>query len=272
MTKKRILNVTSRKKRNGMLAVTNTSATGSSVGVSQQPLTVNGALGAWVFWAATAQDFTTQTNGIGTVVEAATRTSQTCYMRGLSEHLRIQTSSAIPWIWRRVCFTIRSGTPSFRAWNASDTAPTNLAGPYWDGSQGVQRLMFNSNVGSVTNTVIQQQNLIFKGQSGVDWTDVTIAPLDTSRITVKYDKCRIIRSGNQSGTLKEMKLWHGMNKNLVYDDDENGSTETPSYWSTPGKAGMGDYYVVDMIQPGTGGTSTDYMQIACNSTLYWHEK
>jgi hypothetical protein len=63
-----------------------------------------------------------------------------------------------------------------------------------------------------------------------------------------------------------------MNHNLVYDDDENGDVESSSYNSTTSRAGMGDYYVIDMFQPGAGGSSTDLLQITTNSTLYWHEK
>lgn len=270
MPRKAILNITSRKKRNGMLTVTNTTGTGTSTGITVTSATVNGAVGGWFWWAATAQDLTDQNSTPGTIAEAATRTATNCYMRGLSEHVRIQTSSGIPWVWRRICFTAKSET--LRRWSTADTAPAGLPGPYWDGSNGLQRLLFNSNVASVGNTINEQQRILFKGQSGVDWSDLTLAPVDTTRVTVKYDKTRIIRSGNASGTLTEKKLWHGMNKSLVYDDDESGSVEQTSVWSTAGKAGMGDYFIVDVIQPGTGGTTSDYLSMQCNSTLYWHER
>jgi hypothetical protein len=114
--------------------------------------------------------------------------------------------------------------------------------------------------------------LLYKGLAGKDWDDLIVAPVDTSRISVKFDKTWTIQSGNSNGVVRERKLWHPMNKNIVYDDDENGDVEQASYFSVDSKAGMGDYYVVDIIQPGTGATSSDLLQISTNSTLYWHEK
>lgn len=63
-----------------------------------------------------------------------------------------------------------------------------------------------------------------------------------------------------------------MNKNLVYDDDESGEQEQGAYTSVDSKAGMGDYYVLDLVQSGTGGSTSDLFLITANSTLYWHEK
>jgi len=59
---------------------------------------------------------------------------------------------------------------------------------------------------------------------------------------------------------------------LVYDDDESGDAEITKYQSTESKLGMGDYYIVDIILPGTGGTSSDLLQLRSTSTLYWHER
>lgn len=63
-----------------------------------------------------------------------------------------------------------------------------------------------------------------------------------------------------------------MRHNLVYDDDEAGSGESTSVYSVDNKQGMGDYFVVDIIQAGIGGTSSDLLSINATSTLYWHEK
>lgn len=63
-----------------------------------------------------------------------------------------------------------------------------------------------------------------------------------------------------------------MNKNIVYDDDESAITETPDFYSVDSKAGMGDYYIMDIIQPGTGGSSTDLFRMEITASLYWHEK
>lgn len=63
-----------------------------------------------------------------------------------------------------------------------------------------------------------------------------------------------------------------MNSNLVYGDDESALTEGSTNFSTTSKAGMGDYYILDLINAGTGGTASDLLRIDCTSSLYWHEK
>lgn len=63
-----------------------------------------------------------------------------------------------------------------------------------------------------------------------------------------------------------------MNANLLYDDDEAGTSMVPSYFSTEGRAGMGDYYVLDIIAAGSGATSTDQLTFNPQTTLYWHER
>lgn len=136
----------------------------------------------------------------------------------------------------------------------------------------MERLWFNSNVNNTPATVLAQQNLLFKGAYNTDWNDIILAPVDTTRVDLKYDKTWTICSGNTSGAIKERKLWHPMNKNLVYNDDENGEGEDTSYFSVGDKRGMGDYYVLDVFQAGTGASASDLLNVFSNSTLYWHEK
>lgn len=266
MTKKRVLNQTSRKKRNGMLTWSNTASTGASQTVNVGNAYVNGAGTGFFLWLASANDLNTSSGAYNTVAQESQRTSTTCYMRGLSEHIRIQTSSGLPWFWRRICFTMKGGLPS-----ASDS-PTQAPRTYQDTSNGIVRLFFNTDVNNTPNLRNQVDGIIFKGAKGVDWNDFIVAPVDTRRISVKYDKTTCIRSGNANGSVKESKLWHPMNKNLVYDDDESGEQEQGAYTSVDSKAGMGDYYVLDLVQSGTGGSTSDLFLITANSTLYWHEK
>lgn len=269
LTNKKILNLTSTKKRNGMLTFSNTNTVGAASNVLQQNLTINAPNGANVLWSPTAQDLSDQTGNPASISEVAARTSSVCFMRGLSERIRIQTSSGVPWFWRRICFTSKGG--SFNSPSSSDT-PLQGTQPYLDTSSGVQRYALNQQVNNMPNTINNQQSIIFKGASGVDWNDVIIAPIDTSRITLKYDRVTTFRSGNNNGTVRETNLWHGMNKNLRYDDDESGDREVTSFFSTDSKEGMGDYYIYDIIRAGLGGTTSDLMSMAFNSTLYWHEK
>lgn len=268
MSKKRILNLTSTKKRNGMLTYSNTLSTGASRTVDVGPAYVNGVGSGFFLWNATAQDLSHLGGGDNTASQMAARTATTCYMRGLSENVRIQTSSGLPWFWRRICFTAKGPL----APQSGADSPTQAPRTYQDTSNGIQRLFFNIDVNNTPNSKNNLDAVIFKGAKGVDWNDFIVAPVDTSRVTLKYDKTRTLKSGNANGTVHEAKLWHKMNHNLVYDDDETGDVESTSYFSTIAKPGMGDYYVLDIISAGTGGTSTDAILIQANSTLYWHEK
>ncbi|UDN67431.1 capsid protein [robinz virus RP_380] len=268
MTKRKILNITSRKKRNTMLSVTNSTMAGvGQATFTTTPLVVNAGTQGWVVWAATAQHYQPDAN----VTQVSARTSARCFMRGLKEKIKIQTSSALPWFWRRIVFRAKNAVP----FTEYITSPTNLGiGPWYDGSSGIQRLLLNSNSQTVNQapTVSRQQSVLFKGTSGVDWNDPIYAAVDTTRVTLMFDKTWTIKSGNNNGTIKEVNLWHTMNKYLVYDDDENGFTETSQYLSTDASPGMGDVFVIDQFQCGTGGTASDLLQFGTNASLYWHKK
>nr|QTE03606.1 MAG: capsid protein [Gemycircularvirus] len=278
MSKKRILNTTSRKKRNGMLTFTNQQ--GSLVTIKQGPLILPGnpATGGvpnnigYVMWRPTAMDLTSGSAN-NTIANSAQRTATTCFMRGLSEHIRIETNTGNPWFHRRICFTARDS--SFYTLSASDTSGTDsnvIASGSVETSNGWQRLAANMISGGLAQTVLNQKGVIFKGAEGVDWDDVISAPIDTARVDLKFDKTWVYRSGNASGTLKEHKLWHPMNKNLVYDDDETGAAMAENNVSVEDKRGMGNYHVLDLFSQGSSGSTSDLLSFRCNSTLYWHEK
>lgn len=247
-----------------MLSFTTTPTSGG--GVNQAPYLgaafINASTNGTFLWNATAQSLDAQS----VIPNQASRTATTCFMRGLSEHLRVSTNSGIPWFHRRICFTSKQ---TFTYSDASGTLPRST---YIETSAGVQRLWFNATNNNNTGDVNAMYGLIFRGQNGSDWTDPLIAPTDPTRITVKFDKTWVYKSGNQVGTHKERKVYHPMNKNLVYDDDESGDAELQSYVSTSAKPGMGNFFVMDIIQALQGGTSSDILRIDSNATLYWHER
>lgn len=272
MTKRAILNTTSRKKRNGMLTYSNTATTGSGQGISRGSMYVAGSIGAWVVWNATAQSLNVQGSTTpGVIADVATRTSTSCYMRGLSEHIRIQTSSGIPWFHRRIVFCYKAKASPFNTSGGGDT-PTLLYQPYLDGTNGIERLMLNQYVNAMPNTIAAQQEILFKGAQNVDWDDPITAPVDNTRVDLMYDRTFVYRSGNTAGTLREAKVWHSMNKTLVYDDDETGAVEVPQYQAVADKRGMGNCYVLDVIQAGAGASASDLLSMNSSSTLYWHER
>lgn len=244
----------------------------SQVGSASSPTsggyTVSGAGGGnggnvtMLLWCATARDNTTGSNP-GNRFTPAARTSTTCYMVGLSENIEISTNTGLPWQWRRICFTYKNPQ------TLSTTQPY-----YFENSSGFQRLIYNISGSSNTDNqnLVNLRGILFKGSLLVDWNNYMTAPTDRSRVTVKYDTTTIISSGNTSGKLVKKKMWMSMKSNLVYDDDEVGGGESPGYYSVDSKAGMGDYYVLDMFLPGIGGSSSDQLFFQPQSSLYWHEK
>jgi len=269
-SRKRILNISSTKKQDNMLSFSNTDGNGVSQPTAVGSFFVRGDTGyAMSVFCPTARNLVT--GGVtNQLIDTADRTSTTCYMRGYKENVRIQTSSPLPWLWRRITFTTKG--PTFTGVNPSDTAPVQLVQPYSDTSIGMARKWFNLQINNVPNTINTYNSVIFKGTQGADWNDVITAKVDTARISVKSDVTRRITTGNSAGHFSERKLWYPMNKNLVYDDDENGAAEAGAYYSTDAKPGMGDYFIVDYFVPGVGGGSGDRLNANATATLYWHEK
>lgn len=215
-----------------------------------------------IVWCATARDLTEDSsNTQGRVTDQATRTAQTCFMRGLSEKIEIQVTDGLPWQWRRVCFTYKGFINA-----APSTTGFSLL---TETSSGYTRVLNMLPSATYINTV---EGIMFRGTKGTDWTDPMTAPLDPARITTKYDRTITIASGNEQGCIRKYSLWHGMNKNLVFADDENAGSTNESFFSTQSKAGMGDYIVVDYFQARKGSTSSQQLSFGTTATLYWHER
>lgn len=264
MSTRAILNKTSTKKRDTMLCVSNVTPSnpnGSQTYSVTDAVLVGGQ--AYIFpWIPTARPGVHKTNSIPAYgIEQSTRSSTTCFMRGLKETVEMQSNSGVAWQWRRLCFTLK-GTSLIN--QASASVAFNL-----QATNGMQRVVNNA-VGQPAGNVIV--GLIFRGSQGIDWNNYMNAPIDTERISVCYDKTRTIQSGNSSGVLRKYSIWHPMNKNMVYDDEEIGDSGAYSPYATDGRLGMGDYYVIDIVVSAFGSSSSDELVWGPNATLYWHEK
>lgn len=256
-----------------MLSISNTDVLGNPQALGPGGLTVKGATStvAYSLWCATGRNIGPNVTPVS--VDKADRTATTCYMRGLRENIRIQSSSGLPWLWRRICFLTKDDL--FTGLVPGDTSPTIPWRPVVQGSAtgfGYAREWFNLLANNSPNTVDTFNAVIFQGQQGRDWDDVMTAKTDSTRIVTKYDKVVTLRSGNASGYFKDMRMWFPMNKNLVYDDDESGTVTSSGTYSTSGLQGMGNYYVLDIVTPGLGGSNTDLVNFRSQATLYWHEK
>lgn len=269
MSKRRILDVTSEKKRDKMLTYTNSTGSSQSGGTTytQDPaiLTGGSATPRTFVWCATARDNTVNSGGrLGNKFDVATRTASNCYMVGLKESIAIQCADGLPWQWRRICFTYKG------SFNLRGYLPSSAAGfyPAVETGNGYARVL-NQLTGPQLETFMQ---LVMRGAQNVDWVDHMNAKTDTQRISVMYDKTITIASGNEDGVIRKYNRWHAMGHNLVYDDDEKSGSIEPLSYSVESKVGMGDYWVVDIFKPRVGSTSSNQMLFNCESTLYWHEK
>lgn len=252
------------------------STSGSQTGgtaYTSDPAVVNGGLNAnsvcAFLWCATARNMYKQLPGddeytAGLKSDLATRTDSNPYMVGLAERIEIQCNNGMPWQWRRICWRMKGGegiptmTSSFRT--------------YINAQFGVGRVMNQvaGNPGSGDQYYLFHQ--IFKGQVGTDWNDPMTAPLDKQLITPCYDKVVTLSSGNEDGFIRAYKKWHPMKKTLAYNDFENGGTTLGGVYSTDGKRGMGDYYVLDLFRARQGSSASDQLTVRPTATLYWHEK
>lgn len=270
MSRRSILNITSCKKKRASVSYYNpgtasTNAPGPLTIPSNPSNSFNTAnqTTSVIPWIPTAQDLTVA----GPLpVREHQRSATTCYMRGLKETISLVPNTAIEWQWRRICFTARRA-------NLTAANPPYGSSP----SAGYVRLLDNyGNSGSSSSTgrnlyVRNIVEVLFKGELSLNWDDFFLAQTDTRRCDIKYDKTRYLRSGNAQAVSYNYKMWHPMNKNLVYDDEEYGADVTSSAFSVQDKRGMGDYFVIDFFRP-VNGTATDTLTIRSNAMLYWHEK
>jgi len=252
-----------------MLTYTNVSAasqTGSTSYLSTPAIITGGSSTPFVaVWCATARDNLANSGGTkGTKFDQASRTATSCYMVGLKEVIEIQVADGLPWQWRRVCFTVKGGqTLGGNLPNASTSYAPSL-----ETSAGYVRV-----INGLTQS--QQNNLfalLFQGALNSDWADPLTAKVDTERVSLKYDKTCTVASGNEQGTIRKYNRWHPMRKNLMYDDDESGGITGAVGYSVGSKVGMGDYWVIDIIKPRVGSSTSQQFLFNCESTLYWHEK
>ena len=265
MSTRQILNKTSKKKRDTMTNWTDITQANPQSGVfSTGSAVMNGGTGTiyQTVWCPTARPAEDDTGTKGSAIDKATRTNTNCYMRGVKENIQFEVLGGGSWTWRRICFRLKGDT-------------INLANPdpatspvFRQTSNGMMRLM------TIDNTVIDRvTDTIFRGEFSVDYTSVTNAKTHSNRAQIVYDRTRIINNGNNKATARNYKMWHAMNKSLVYEDRESGDIMNPAPFSVEGPAGMGDYYIYDIFQSNVGGVAdTDVLFFEPQATLYWHER
>lgn len=199
------------------------------------------------------------------------RTATTVYNKGYSESILIIPSDSSVWWWRRIVFTLK-GPITAALFNNGYIQAQAIANDIT--TRKLRDLTGNNAAGNDFVTGLDQLYLLlFNGVFTTDWTSPINAPLDKKRVTVLSDRTTNLHSQNDVALPRRLKRYYPLNKNMVFDDDENGTTITPRNMSTQAKPGMGDVYVCDLFAcpvPDNGESST--LAFSATGTMYWHEK
>jgi len=272
MGRRRILNITSRKKQDSMRSMY---ATPFGVESTLGPIIMTGDNDYEFLWVATARDNVISGTEPG-VFQQSQRTATSCYMRGLSEKWEISTGSPQPWQHRRIVFTY-TGDQIYRTNDVGPDIPEGdgVGAVFKELSSGYARAFVDLHDVSDSRSVFigeHLRDLVFKGTRGKDWQSFMTAGTDNRRIKIISDKTTNIRSANDRGIISKRRFWIPMNRTLVYDDDENGASTHNSPFSVDHGNTLGDVYIYDMFISGLGGNEDDELQLNAQATLYWHER
>lgn len=197
------------------------------------------------------------------------RTSSRPYYKGFAERFNFTTNDGSMWTWRRIVFTSKDNVlvPLLvqAQLGAQATAAASTNRPFRD--------LSGEGSGNYQTTLTAIYGGVFEGIDSTDWTNPMIAKVDRTRITPIMDRKYTFRSGNAAGVDRLVKTYCPINKTLVYDDEENGVSVTPSPHSVTTKGGMGDLYVLDFFHCAAPLDSVGSVLVFdSSSTLYWHEK
>lgn len=261
MTRRRINEITSKKKKDNMLTWSNVTVPRTPVGPATGTAAILQGGGPYyqMTWSPTARQKELISGEEPSTVDESTRTSTLTYSKGLRERISLQTNSAVPWTWRRIVFEYKGSASYF-----GSLFPTFLQ----TSSGGYARGLVE-----VTSTNLSLlQSLVFDGTVGVDWRDPLNAKVDTTLIKLHSDTTMLIKPDTTAGTLKNFTRYYPFEKNLQYFEDENGAETGDSVYAAQGRNGMGDIFIYDIIAAKGGAAFTDQMTLDIQSTYYWHEK
>jgi len=264
-SRRRILNATTLKKRDTLMNLTTTNATGAPQTTwATGRAFLQGSAVNIMCWSPTCRvPSESLRNNPGQL-----STGKPYYV-GLKENLRIDTSSGRPWRHRRICFTTKNDGNLYEG--APDAIPVWKRGGPIDSNVGYVRPWQPMIGGAYTELRDHLINILFQGTITQDFDNAVDAKVDRTRVDIKFDRTWTIRPQTTVGSTAPKKLWHPMHKMFHYDQDESGKVTNYTDYAAATRQGMGDYYVVDIFDC-FQGTSSDLLAIGGESTLYWHER
>jgi len=270
-SRKRILNISSLKKRDNLLtayrSVPNDAVTAPSFNIAaigQNPTVF--VFSPTMRYGSQLTDKFEQTN---------TRGSSDVFIRGFKERLRFVTSDGNPWVWRRICFSYYDAEDDFQYFDTSDDTVKQYPPFNYNTTRGYERLWMR--IGGVATTIQEDAirgklyDHLFRGKKGFDWDNELTAPTDPQAVKIWYDKTTIIRSGNETSVMKFTPRWHGIGKRLIYSDRDAGGDQDASYKSETSRVSMGDYIIMDMFVSSPVDENV-LLSIGSDATFYWHER
>jgi len=195
------------------------------------------------------------------------RNRQVTYAVGYKERVEVNIVGGGVWKWRRVVFLLR-GRELYEE-------NTWLA-PYFDKTSDIRGCDMVRLICQPPSAQRQEiRRVLWDGSEGLDWSSEFTAKVDTSRVTLLYDRTFTFNPRNESGYSRTFKFWHRLGRTLVYDEDEEGGVVDSggSYVSVKGKAGCGDMYIYDVAYlavPAAAGNAA--LTFNPEGTWYWHER
>jgi len=180
--------------------------------------------------------------------------------------MRIEGINANPLEFRRIVFS----TPD-RIQLAANAPATDQ--PSYGAEASNNRYWRTTGDGTMNLDYLQG---VFAGTRGLDWRNPMTAKTDTSRVMIHSDRRFKVSSGNQTQPVKEISFYDSIERNMTYDDDENGGlilTNGWSEWSRRGKQ-QNTYVILLAMSVNGGATAGQDTQFFhdIESTVYWHER
>ena len=237
MSKKRILNLTSTKKRDSLAFYDPTNVT-----ATERTISSSGSTNVNIYlYSPTARQYENSD-------DPTDRSRSTIYWKGYREIGNFTTNSAVPWEWRRIVFEAKS---------------LRVEAAHGLTSSGYRR--FTAPFGDVAIL-----NILFEGSGAGDSTRLIHGKIDTQRVKLHYDRKVVLRSGNDGIHYRQYKHYFPFNSNMYYADDENLDSMVSNNWCSDTRKGMGNIFILDMFRCCAPGTNE--LAWSPSATAYWHEK
>lgn len=237
MSKRRILNFTSTKKRDNLGYYDPDNVTS---GERTIPSTNSNTVNVYLF-SPTARQYENSD-------DPTDRSRQIVYWKGVREIGNLTTDTSVPWEWRRIVFEAKALRVN-EAHGLTSNGYRRVTAPFGD---------------------LPTLNIIFEGAATSDRSRLMDGKVDTNLVKLHYDKKVVLRSGNDGIHYHNYKHYFPLNANMYYADDESSDSMISSNWCSNTRKGMGNIFIIDLFRCVSSGNHQ--LKWTPGATVYWHEK